>query len=52
MTLRILLVDDEVDLRDGLIDLLTIEGFKCFGVGSIAEYKAWSDQHDYDILMG
>lgn len=51
MTLRILLVDDEVDLRDGLIDLLTIEGFKCSGVGSIAEYKAWSDQHDYDILL-
>ena len=51
MTLKVLLVDDEIDLRDGLVDLLTIEGFKCAGVGSIAEYKAWCNQHDYDILL-
>ena len=51
MTLRVLLVDDEIDLRDGLVDLLTIEGFKCSGVGSIAEYRAWCNQRDYDILL-
>lgn len=51
MTLKVLLVDDEIDLRDGLVDLLTIEGFDCSGVGSIAEYRTWSSQHDYDILL-
>jgi DNA-binding response OmpR family regulator len=51
MTLKVLLVDDELDLREGLSDLLTIEGFRCAGVGSINEYMIWSDTHDYDVLL-
>lgn len=51
MALHVLLVDDEVDLREGLSDILSIEGFVCSGVGSIEEYRAWASEHTYDILL-
>lgn len=51
MGVKLLLVDDETDLREGLSDLLTLEGFQCAGVGSIAAYQEWVLEHDYDILL-
>lgn len=51
MNLRILLVEDEVDFREGLIELLTIEGFDAYGVGSITECEAWLTSHSCNILI-
>ena len=51
MAVRILIVDDENDLCQGLCDLLALEGYETKGVGSIAEYQAWVKQNQYDILL-
>lgn len=51
MPLRILLVEDEVDFRDSMRDILNLEGFSADGVGSIASYKAWRQTHSCDILI-
>lgn len=51
MTVRILVVDDEADLRAGLCDLLTLEGYEVAGVDSIAAYHDWIKQQRYDILL-
>lgn len=51
MTARILVVDDEIDLRNGLCDLLALEGYEVAGVESIGAYNAWIKQYRYDILL-
>lgn len=51
MTVRILVVDDEIDLRNGLCDLLTLEGYEVTGLDSIAAYSDWIKQSRYDILL-
>ena len=51
MTVRILVVEDETDLRSGLCDLLALEGYEAAGVGSIAAYHAWAENNHYDILL-
>ena len=51
MPAKILIVEDEVDFREGLVELLQIEGFDAHGVGTIAEYYSWSKNNPYDILM-
>lgn len=48
---RILLVEDEIDFREGLIELLTLEGFDAFGLGSIAECDAWLFSNTCDIAI-
>lgn len=51
MKMRILLVEDEIDFREGLIELLTIEGFDAFGAGSIAECKVWLSNNNCDVAI-
>lgn len=51
MSLKILIVEDENDFREGLIELLQIEGFEAHGLDSIASYHRWSSCNDYDVLM-
>jgi DNA-binding response OmpR family regulator len=51
MPLRILIVEDEADLKEGLCDLLNLEGFNAQGVGSYASYKAWRVSNSCDILI-
>lgn len=51
MIVRILVVDDEIDLRNGLCDLLALEGYQVAGLESIAAYHDWVKQHRYDILL-
>jgi DNA-binding response OmpR family regulator len=48
---RILIVEDEDDFRDGLVELLNLEGFDAYGVGSIHEYLEWNKKNQYDILI-
>ena len=51
MPAKILLVEDEIDFRNGLIELLCLEGFAAHGVSSIEEYLQWEKDHHYDILI-
>lgn len=51
MTVRILVVEDETDLRGGLCDLLALEGYEATGVDTIAAYHEWSESNTYDILL-
>lgn len=51
MPYRVLIVEDEVDLRDALRDSMNLEGFAADGVGSVASYKAWRQTHSCDVLI-
>lgn len=51
MPLRVLIVEDETDFREGLCDLLNLEGFQAHGVGSFASYKAWRSSNSCDLLI-
>jgi DNA-binding response OmpR family regulator len=48
---KILIVEDEVDFREGLVELLRLESFDANGVGSIKEYLEWIRQNQFDILI-
>jgi len=51
MPLRILIVEDEIDFREGLCDILNLEGFHAHGVGSFGSYKAWRSSNSCDLLI-
>jgi len=51
MQVQILIVEDETDLRNGLSDLLVLEGYQVAGVGSLAEYRSWVQSNQYQILL-
>ncbi len=51
MQVQILIVEDETDLRNGLSDLLMLEGYQVASVGSLAEYRNWVQQNQYQILL-
>ena len=51
MTARILVVEDEVDFREGLVELLNLEGFATQGAGSIAEFQSSIQVNEFDILI-
>jgi DNA-binding NtrC family response regulator len=48
---RILVADDEASIRDGLVDVLTDEGYDAIGVGDGAEAIAAIAQCNYDIVV-
>jgi len=51
MPLRILIVEDEIDFREGLCEILNLEGFHARGVGSLASYTAWRSSNSCDLLI-
>jgi len=51
MPIKVLIVEDEADFREGLVELLTLEQFDANGVGSIGEYLDWIGDNQYDILI-
>lgn len=51
MPLKVLIVEDDAQFRDSLCDILNLEGFVAYGVGSIAGYQSWIKSHDCDILV-
>jgi len=51
MPAKILIVEDEVHFRDGLVEILNLEGFSSNGVSSVEEYQRWTKDHDCDILI-
>ena len=51
MEVQLLVVEDEADLRNGLCDLLALEGYTVAGVDSVAGYRDWCKQHQYQMLL-
>jgi DNA-binding response OmpR family regulator len=51
MSVKVLIVEDETDLREALCEILNLEGFSADGVGSIAGYRAWRKTHYCDLLV-
>lgn len=51
MLTKVLIVEDEEDFREGLVELLKLEGFDASGVGSISEYLRWVALDQYNILI-
>lgn len=51
MLTKVLIVEDEQDFREGLVELLKLEGFDASGVGSISEYLRWVARDQYNILI-
>jgi len=51
MTIRISVIEDEVDFREGLVELLTLEGFDVFGFGTIGEFRIWRLTNHCNILI-
>lgn len=51
MSLNVLIVEDDALFRDSLCDILNIEGFTAYGVGSVAAYRSWSSLNSPDVLI-
>lgn len=51
MSKKVLIVEDEEDFREGLVELLKLEGFDASGVGSISAYLKWIANDQYNILI-
>lgn len=51
MNVKVLIVEDETDLREALCEILNLEGFNAHGVGSIAQYHDWIQTHHCDLLV-
>lgn len=51
MHAKILIVEDEPDFRDGLVEILKLEGFDVDGVSTIAEWESWRKLNQCDILI-
>src|SRR5947209_4938202 len=48
---RLLIVDDEVELRNALCETLADEGFETRGAASGAEGLQAFSRHDFDVLL-
>lgn len=48
---KVLIVEDESDLRDAMVTYLNMEGFVADGVGSLQAAGQWMKTHRYDILV-
>ena len=49
--LRILLVEDDVDLRDSLVEVLKMEGYEVLAVTSGAEAVSAAVQREFDLMI-
>jgi len=48
---RVLVIEDETDLRDSIVTYLRIEGVDADGVGSLHAAELWMLLHHFDILV-
>lgn len=48
---RVLVIEDEPDLRDALVIYLNMEGAMAHGVATLAQAVDWMGEHDFDILL-
>lgn len=49
--MRILLLEDDFELRESLVELLNSAGFVADGVASLTGYQAWVRTHSCDLLI-
>jgi DNA-binding response OmpR family regulator len=48
---RVLVIEDEPDLREALVTYLSMEGMQAHGLGSLAQAEAWMAVNDVDVLL-
>ena len=48
---RVLLVDDDDDLREALCDILVFAGYEVVGVGSGPDALRWLEDHRPDLIV-
>ena len=48
---RILVVEDEPDLREALVSYLDMEGMRAHGVSSLSEAQSWMAVNEFDVLL-
>ncbi len=48
---RLLLVEDEEDLRNAISSMLTDDGFDCVGAGNGLEAKTKLERYNFDLIM-
>lgn len=48
---RVLVVEDEPDLRATMVSFLNLSGFVADGVGRRSEFEAWRQTHDCDLVL-
>ena len=49
--MNVLIVEDEVDFRESLIEILEIKGHEAKGIGSIAEFVALTHKEVFDLIV-
>jgi DNA-binding response OmpR family regulator len=49
--MNVLIVEDDVDFRDSLIEILEIKGHEAKGIGSIAEFIALAHIENFDLIV-
>ena len=48
---RVLVIEDEADLRDAMVTYLELESMQCHGVGSLADAESWLAGGTCDVLV-
>ena len=48
---RVLVVEDEADLRDALVSFLRLDGMAASPAGSLLEAQACLQQHHFDVIL-
>jgi DNA-binding NtrC family response regulator len=48
---QILVVDDDADLRQAIVEILTVDGFEVHGVGTAEDAQAMLSQTAFDVLI-
>ena len=48
---RVLIVEDEPDLREAIVAYLSLDAVAISGVGSLAQAQSWCEANDFDVLI-
>jgi DNA-binding response OmpR family regulator len=48
---RLLIVEDELDLREAIVSFLQLEGFAAHGVANLQQASSWMAHNSHDILV-
>lgn len=49
--MRVLVLEDDIDLRESLVELLNRAGYVSDGVSTLSGYHAWTQTHSCDVLI-
>ena len=47
---RVLVIEDEPDLREAIVAYLSLDAVAISGVGSLAQAQSWCEANDFDVL--